>query len=107
MRAGRHGHTPRVMGRFMLMVRVRFSSVKLRVRVRMRNEGKGKGKDCVLCADTATKQVSFDALVRYAASSPAVPREVGILMAAFTAAVLSTLASQPGDAILSEVRNGR
>jgi len=55
---------------------------------------------------TATKQVSFDALLDVAARSPLLPRGVSTLAAAATAAVLSTLASQPGDAILSEVNAG-
>lgn len=51
---------------------------------------------------TVTKQVTFDlltaALVAADATGPA-----GTVAAASTAAILSTLASQPGDAILSEV----
>ena len=53
---------------------------------------------------TATKQVTFDALVDAAGkASPLLPRWVSTAGAAAVAAVLSTLASQPGDAILSEV----
>ena len=57
---------------------------------------------------TATKQVTFDALVdaaARAAPSP-LPRWASTAGAAAAAAVLSTLASQPGDAILSEVNSG-
>jgi len=57
---------------------------------------------------TATKQVTFDALVdaaARAAPSP-LPRWASTAGAAAAAAVLSTLASQPGDAILSEVSSG-
>ena len=60
---------------------------------------------------TATKQVTFDALIDAAATYSAAPGAAALLLprwastaaAAATAAVLSTLASQPGDAILSEV----
>ena len=55
---------------------------------------------------TASKQASFDALLDLAAASPVLPQGVSTLAAAATAAVLSTLASQPGDAILSEVNAG-
>ena len=50
--------------------------------------------------------MSFDALLDLAAASPVLPQGVSTLAAAATAAVLSTLASQPGDAILSEVNAG-
>lgn len=57
---------------------------------------------------TATKQVTFDALVDAAVRlSPAVPRWASTGAAAASAAVLSTLASQPGDALLSEVSKSR
>lgn len=57
---------------------------------------------------TATKQVTFDALMDAAArASPLLPRWASTAGAAATAAILSTLASQPGDAILSEVSRGR
>ena len=53
---------------------------------------------------TATKQVTFDALIDVASSSaPLLPRWASTAAAAASAAVLSTIASQPGDAILSEV----
>ena len=53
---------------------------------------------------TATKQVTFDALLHLAANEAvSMPRWTTTAAAALTAAVLSTLASQPGDAILSEV----
>ena len=57
---------------------------------------------------TATKQVTFDALVDAAAraSLPVLPRWASTAAAAASAAVLSTIASQPGDAILSEVSRG-
>ena len=62
---------------------------------------------------TATKQVTFDALIdvasRSSSSSPAallLPRWASTVAAAACAAILSTLASQPGDAILSEVSRG-
>ena len=55
---------------------------------------------------TATKQVTFDALLDAAARTPLLPRGVSTVAAAATAAVLSTLASQPGDAILSQVNAG-
>ena len=46
---------------------------------------------------TATKQVTFDALIDLAAKvSPALPRWASTAAAAASAAVLSTLASQPG-----------
>jgi hypothetical protein len=57
---------------------------------------------------TATKQVTFDALVDAAASgTPLLPRWASIAGAAATAALLSTITSQPGDAILSEISRGR
>ena len=56
---------------------------------------------------TATKQVTFDALIDAAArSSLLLPRWASTGAAAAAAAVLSTIASQPGDAILSEVSKG-
>ena len=55
---------------------------------------------------TATKQVSFDMLLAAAVASPLIPRAGSTIAAAGAAAVLSTFASQPGDAILSEVSRG-
>ena len=55
---------------------------------------------------TATKQVTFDALIDAASRTGGLPRWASTIGAAGTAAVLSTLASQPGDAILSEVSKG-
>lgn len=51
--------------------------------------------------------MTFDALVDAATrASPLLPRWASTAAAAASAAVLSTLASQPGDAILSEVSRG-
>ena len=52
---------------------------------------------------TATKQVTFDALID-AGTRAGLERWTTTIGAALIAAVLSTLASQPGDAILSQVR---
>jgi hypothetical protein len=54
---------------------------------------------------TATKQVAFDALLDGLGGLG--PRWATTAASAFAAALLSTLASQPGDAILSEVSRGR
>ena len=51
---------------------------------------------------TTTKQVTFDALIALLATSD-LPRWGATGLAAASAAVLSTFASQPGDAILSQV----
>jgi len=51
---------------------------------------------------TAAKQVSFDALSELFAAGP-LPRWASTAAAAAAAAALSTLASQPGDALLSQV----
>ena len=51
--------------------------------------------------------MTFDALVDAAAATPVWPRFASTAGAAACAAVLATLASQPGDALLSEVSRGR
>lgn len=55
-----------------------------------------------MSSPTRPKQVSFDALSELFAAGP-LPRWASTAAAAAAAAALSTLASQPGDALLSQV----